>query len=101
MVGAIRLRNKTRKLHRLPKNMGTTMGLSDSHTRLIEQLGWMVLAKEKGMDYKVSAYKKSIDQFLKSVKHVMSEYEEHNRKHDLNVLYRQMECLKDFVDKNL
>ena len=46
-------------------------------------------------------YKKSIDQFLKSVKHVMSEYEDHNRKHDLNVLYRQMECLKDFVAKNL
>lgn len=94
------LRNKTRKLHGLPKNMATSHGLQKWFKHLFEQLGWMVLAKEKGLDYKISAYKKSIDHFLRSVKHVSSEYENHNRKHDLNVLHTQMECLKDFVSKH-
>ena len=34
-------------------------GIHHWHTRMFEKLGWMVLAKEKGYDYKVDAYKKS------------------------------------------
>lgn len=93
-----RKQNKSSKLHSL---MSTQYGLHHWHTSMFEKLGWMVLAKAKGLDYKVDTYKKSIDRLIASIKHLSSEYESRNRKHDLNVLLIHTECLKDFVDKHL
>ena len=53
------------------------------------------------MKYKVADYKKSINHLLASIKRVSSEYEEHDRKHDLAVLLMLIECLKGFVAKSL
>lgn len=61
----------------------------------------MVLAKAKGMDYKVTAYKRAIEDLKKSIEHVMSEYMEYNRIHDLNVMLMEVQVLQDFVDKHL
>ena len=61
----------------------------------------MVLVKAKGYDYKIKAYKKSIENLHKSICHVMGEYEDRNRKHDLNVLKMNVEVLKDAADKML
>jgi hypothetical protein len=93
--------NKTRKMRGLPKYMHTAHGLEGWHKHLFENLGWMVLAKEKGLDYKIATYKKSIHHYLMTSQHVMSEYQDHNRKHDLNVLYKDVKRLKEFVNKNL
>ncbi len=71
------------------------------HTRMFEKLGWMVLAKEKGYGYKIDTYKKSIDHLLKTIDHVSAEYVNQNRKHDLNVLRMNVECLQAFVEKHL
>ena len=79
----------------------TMKGIHHWHIRTFEKLGWMVLAKAKGYDYKVEAYKKSIDHLLKTINHVEAEYENHNRKHDLNVLRMNVECLRDYVRKHL
>jgi hypothetical protein len=68
---------------------------------MFEKLGWMVLAKEEGLDYKISTYKKSLARLIASIKHVSSEYESADRKHDLHVLLLRVMCLKDFVDKHL
>lgn len=62
-------------------------------------MGWMVLAKAKGHIYKVDNYKKSIGNLIKSIKHVMAEYEDKNRKHDLNVLLMNTEVLQDYVQQ--
>jgi hypothetical protein len=79
----------------------TMKGIYDWHTRMFENLGRMVLAKEKGYGYKVDSYKKSIDHLIKTIDHVAAEYENHNRKHDLRVLRMNMECLRDFVHKHI
>ena len=84
--------NSTR---RLPKHAATMHGLHKWHKSLFEKLGWMVLAKAKGYTSKLVEYKKSIDHFLSTAKHVMREYESKNRKHDLNVLIMNMEVLKE------
>jgi flagellar biosynthesis/type III secretory pathway protein FliH len=76
-------------------------GINKWQEEAFEKLGWMVLAKEKGYNEKISAYKKMIDHLLKTITHVKSEYESANRKHDLNVIHMNVECLKDFVKKNL
>lgn len=78
----------------------TLGGLERWHDSLFEKVGYMVLAKAKGRTQKIISFKASIDYFLKSVDHVMSEYENHNKKHDLNVLKMNMLELKEFVKKN-
>jgi hypothetical protein len=68
---------------------------------MFEKLGWMVLAKAKGYTEKVSLYKKSIGYLIETIDHVMAEYEDHNRKHDLDVLKMNAKCLQRYVTKHL
>ena len=42
-------------------------------------------------DEKIATYKHSLQHFLDTVNHVSAEYENHNRKHDLNVLKMNVE----------
>jgi hypothetical protein len=76
-------------------------GLSDWHKHVFEHLGWMVLAKAKGYDLKVKAYKMSVKNLIASIKHVMGEYEDHDRKHDLKVLLMNVELLERNMNKVL
>ena len=86
-------------MHSLPEYATTFHGLHHWHKAMFEKLGWMVLAEAKGMHYKIPVYKKSIDRLIKSIKHVSAEYKDTDKKHDLNVLLMQAECLKGTVAK--
>jgi hypothetical protein len=92
--------NKTRKATRLPKYAGTMKGVQEWYVAEFEKLGWMVLAKAKGYNEKIRAYKKAIDHLLKTIEHIKAEYESANRKHDLNVVHMNTMVLKEFVAKN-
>jgi hypothetical protein len=94
-------RKAKKTLSKLPENAATFHGLHDWHQAMFEKLGWMVLSKAKGMNYKVEAYKKSLDRLIASIKHVSSEYTEADRKHDLAVLLMHAECLREFIRKHL
>lgn len=85
----------------LPKYANTFHGLHCWYEAKFEKLGWMVLAKEKGYDYKLESYKRSLDDLLKSIEHVMAEYEDNDHKHDLQVLHDNVKCLQDFVAKTM
>ena len=61
----------------------------------------MILAKAKGMDTKVRAYKQSIDNLCRSLKHVMGEYENNDKKHDLKLMLMQVELLQRKMNKVL
>lgn len=91
----------TRKAGRIPMYAMTQHGLNEWHKDMFEKLGWMVLLKAKGFNYKIPMYKKGIEHLIKAIKHVRSEYEDHNRKHDLNVLLMNAEVLHDFATKHL
>jgi len=87
------------KKHHLPMHAMTFCGVSEWHKAMFEKYGWMILSKEKGYDFKIVAYKKSIDHLIMSIKHLMMEYEENDRKHDLAVLLMNAECLKMWAAK--
>ena len=89
-----------RKTMKLPKHSATFHGVHHWYKSVFEKLGWMVLADAKGYDFKVSAYKKSIEHLIKTIKHLMKEYEEHNRLHDLRVLLMNTEVLMKHVEKD-
>lgn len=116
------LRGKTRKIHRnrshrrsrtntavdahndgmmLPKYAGTMKGVHGWYCSMYEKLGWMILAKAKGNDYKVDAYKQSVENLIKTIKHLMSEYKDHNRKHDLKVILMYSEFLQKYAEEHL
>lgn len=85
----------------LPMHANTMAGLNHWYVAMHEKLGWMVLAREKGYDFKISAYKKAIKHLLKSLEHVKREYKDHDRKHDIHVLCMNTKCLYAFVMKHL
>jgi hypothetical protein len=96
--------NKTKKAHnasKLPPHAATFHGVHEWFVYNFEKLGWMVLAKAKGYEYKIATYKKSIEHLLKTLEHLMTEYEEKDRLHDLKVLHMQTICLHDHVMKHL
>lgn len=95
-----RRNSDTRKATRLPKYASTMKGLQHWYKAMFEKLGWMVIAEAKGYNDKIEQYKRSISNLLKSIEHVMGEYEDHNRIHDLKVIYMNTEVLHEFVMKN-
>ena len=94
-------RHHTEESGHLPMHANTMCGLNHWYVAMHEKLGWMVLAKAKGYDFKVSAYKQAIEHLVKSIEHVKAEYKDHDRKHDLNVLLMNIKCLHSFVMKHL
>jgi hypothetical protein len=98
-------RKGTRRMRRSPiqleQHANTFHGLHHWYEHILEKLGWMVLAKAKGYDYKIPVYKKSIEHLIASIKNVMSEYTDSDKIHDLHVLLMNTLVLHDFVSKTL
>jgi len=40
-----------------------------------EKLGWMVLAKERGHNYKIVSYKKGLDHLVQALESTLNEYQ--------------------------
>ena len=95
---------KTRKNHKnlkhIPPLASTFRGLQDWHKVMFEKLGYMVIAKAKGYDYKIATYKKGLKHLKESIEHVMREYTNVNTKHDLKVLHMHLMVLIDHVNKD-
>jgi hypothetical protein len=85
----------------MPKKAATMSELEGWRKHVFTHLGWMVLAKAKGLTTKVSAYKESVDRLCESIEHHMSEYKNVDKKHDLKVLLMEVEILKGQLKKLL
>ena len=90
----------TRKTLKVPRNAATMHQLSGWFRAMYEKLGWMVLAKAKGLNSKVAEYKKNVAHLVSSIEHVKSEYTDMNRIHDLNVLHMEANVLLKYVNKH-
>jgi hypothetical protein len=83
-------------LNRLNRYDVTMNGITMWHKHLFEHFGWMILAKAKGHKYKISMYKKSIREFIKSAQRLFRESSNSNRKHDVKILFRNVRVLRKF-----
>jgi hypothetical protein len=54
----------------------------------------MLMAKAKGMDTKVKAYKESVHSLVRAIKKSMGEYKNSDKKHDLKIMLAQAELLE-------
>jgi hypothetical protein len=67
----------------------------------VNKLGWMVLSKARGDDSRIAEYKRGIRRLEEVIGHLMSEYHNTDRKHDLNVLRMNVEVLAEFIRSHL
>jgi hypothetical protein len=94
-------KNRSHGIGKIPQHAATFCGVQHWFKAEFEKLGWMLLAKEKGYDFKVVAYKRAIRHMIMTIEHLMTEYSEADRIHDLNVLLMESKVLNEFVNKHL
>ena len=90
-------KNKTQKC----RYSATMSGLNHWHKAMFEQLGWMVLAKEKYHLYdKIASYKNSVDRLKEAIECKMTQIREKDRKDDLKILLDNVIILQAHVEKD-
>jgi len=91
--------NKTRRSYssseQLPgKCCNATMhGLHHWYTELFEKLGWMVLAKERGMTDKIKNYMNSLSMLKIALEQKMNKVNELDHKDDISIMLENVKIL--------
>jgi len=101
-------RNHKNKMNRSKKQLcdgfcceATFQGLQEWYKMKFEKLGWMVLAKEKGMYEKVNEYKNSLKRLQKSIEHKLKYHtKDSDRKNDLEIMLYNVEILIKHSEKD-
>lgn len=82
-------------------HMATTQGLHKWSCHLFETFGWMLLAKNKGYDAKIVAYKESLAHLQTSLQNKIKKVKDTDTKDDLKILLENVMILKQTVSKVL
>ena len=67
---------------------------------MFEELGWMVLAKERGMTDKIMTYKHSVNRLQQAIEKRLKNTRDHDRKEDLKIMLENVCVLCDHIDKD-
>jgi len=67
---------------------------------LHEELGWMVLAKDYGMNDKVATYKHSIQRLECALREKIKHVRDHDKKEDLKIMHHNVLILREHVQKD-
>jgi len=89
---------QTRKLK---MSNSTYLNIDRWYTGMVEDVGYMIIAKGKGYDARIAAYKKSFANLLKTIELVRKDSRDHDRKRDLTVLHRKATYVYEFVKAHL
>jgi len=90
----------TRKAPRLARYNVTYHDLHKWKEAEFEKLGWMVLAKAKGMKSKTNMYKRSIKALKHSIEKAKHELTEPDRIRDLHIMWKQVNVLEKHANKD-
>ena len=83
------------------QNTNTIHGVHAWYKEVVEDLGWVVIAKSRGYNAKLNAYKDSLEQLLDAINGLALEYVDPDRKHDLSILSTNVEALKEFLNTHV
>jgi hypothetical protein len=79
----------------------THHGLQEWYKMKFEKLGWMILAKNRGMNDKVMEYKNSVNRLEKAIEHKLKYHtRDGDRKDDLLIMMDNVEILKNHIDQD-
>jgi len=68
----------------------TYMGLHKWYVKMFEQVGWMLLARDKGLTDKIKAYKESVKRLKSSIEMKIEKIHEEDRKDDLKIMWKNV-----------
>jgi len=90
---------KTRK-HKEKCCKATMHGLQKWYVEEFEKLGWMVLAKSRGMDEKIKYYKYTLGHLDTAIKQKIAKIHDQDDKRDLEIMLHNLTILINHVDKD-
>jgi hypothetical protein len=92
-------KNYTRKAHKKCCD-ATFHGIEKWFKAMFEHLGWMLLAKDKGMYDKIAVYKNSLQHLKNSIENALAEIKDQDKKRDLKIMHHDVLILIDHVNKD-
>jgi len=101
-------KRNTNKMNTSRKNVckefcceATHHGLQEWYKMKFEKLGWMILAKENGINEKIFEYKNSLNRLEKAIEHKLKYHtKDIDRKDDLKIMLHDVVVLKQHVEKD-
>jgi hypothetical protein len=97
-MNRVRSNNTTRKHNFCCE--ATIKSLHGWYKAEFEKLGWMILAKNKGMHEKVMTYKHSLNHLKDAIIHRWKGIHDKDRKTDLEIMLRNVEILIEHAEKD-
>ena len=94
-------KNVTFKTHYGECIDATFHGLQCWFKSLFEKLGWMILAKNRGMTDKISVYKHSIERLKCTLEKKIKNTKDHDKKEDLMIMHENLMILWEHANKDL
>ena len=79
----------------------TYHGLIKWYDAEFEKLGWMILAKQRGYNDKITAYLHSLTRLQQALEHKMTHLKESDRKEDVQIMLYNLKILMDHANKDL
>jgi len=79
----------------------TFYGLSHWYKRAFEKLGWMILAKNRGMTQKMESYKHSLDVLKHDIEYKIKMTQGTDKKDDLKIMLDNLNILIEHVKMDL
>lgn len=78
----------------------TMCGLKKWHTKMFDQLGWMVLANHHGYKDKIVAYKSSLNRLKDKLECKIKSIKDEDKKDDLEIMHANVKELIKHVKKD-
>ena len=91
---------KTRKQKCCTKCDHTICSLKDWYKCEFEKLGWMVLAKSKGMTEKLTSYKHTLKHLEQSIEHKLTHVHDADNRDDLAIMLDNIKILIQHANKD-
>lgn len=100
---------KTRKAHKIEHTYhpigeccdATFHGIGHWYKRLFEELGWMILAKNRGMTDKTAVYVSSIKRCKMAIEQKLENVRDSDKKDDLKIMHHNICILLEHAQKDL
>jgi len=96
-----RKQSKTMKSHDYKCCDATFDGIHGWYKAMFEKLGWMILAKSKGMGEKTAHYKHSIERLHTAIMQKKEHTHDIDKINDLDILLKDVEVLLEHAKKDL
>jgi hypothetical protein len=92
--------HKNRRHTKKCKFQATTQALIKWYVSIYEKLGWMVLAKQKGLKFKLEYYKKSIQLLKEELICKINSVQDYDKRNDLRIILDNVIILERHVQKD-